>query len=250
MDPSEHAVYLTFDDGPIPESTPFLLETLRRYGVKATFFVVGENVQKHPELLQQIVEEGHQVGNHTYHHLGSFKHWAATYLIDTFKCQQLIGRLSPLPLPEREGRSLTPRSALPLSERQRRKNPSPTGEGSNNPQAQAERDTTPLAYREGQGGESWGGLERALFRPPHGWLRHSVYYWLSKEFRIVMWDLVTRDYSKWLDADDVYNNVRRYARNGSIITFHDSLKSIDKLHTALPRSLEFLQEQGYKFKTF
>ena len=68
MDPSEHAVYLTFDDGPIPESTPVLLETLRRYGVKATFFVVGENVQKHPELLQQIVEEGHQVGNHTYHH--------------------------------------------------------------------------------------------------------------------------------------------------------------------------------------
>ena len=234
MDPSEHAVYLTFDDGPIPESTPFLLETLRRYGVKATFFVVGENVQKHPELLQQIVEEGHQVGNHTYHHLGSFKHWAATYLIDTFKCQQLIGRPTPQPLP--------------------------VSEGSNYPQDKeksAEKDTTPLAYREGQGGESEsqsrrqsGGDSRLLFRPPHGWLRHSVYYWLSKEFRVVMWDLVTRDYSKWLNADDVYNNVQRYARNGSIITFHDSLKSIDKLHAALPRSLEFLQEQGYEFKTF
>ena len=63
-----------------------------------------------------------------------------------------------------------------------------------------------------------------------------------------MWDLVTRDYSKWLNGDDVYNNVKRYARNGSIITFHDSLKSIDKLMTALPRSLQWLKDQGYEFK--
>ena len=209
MDPSERSVYLTFDDGPIPESTPFLLETLRHYGVKATFFVVGENVQKHPDLFRQIIEDGHQVGNHTYHHLGSFKHWAATYLIDTFKCQQAIVKLAPTLQP-------TPQ---------------------------------PLPTREGLGGGSAGAVP-PLFRPPHGWLRHSVYYWLSKEFRIVMWDLVTRDYSKWLTADDVYENVRRYARNGSIITFHDSLKSIDKLHTALPRSIEWLQEQGYEFRTF
>ena len=78
MDPSERAVYLTFDDGPIPESTPFLLETLRRYGARATFFVVGDNVRKHPDLYQQLLAEGHSVGNHTYHHLGSFKHWTAT----------------------------------------------------------------------------------------------------------------------------------------------------------------------------
>ena len=220
MDPSERSVYLTFDDGPIPESTPFLLETLRHYGVKATFFVVGENVQKHPDLFRQIIDEGHQVGNHTYHHLGSFKHWAATYLIDTFKCQQMIG----LPPP------YWPAHYKPTPYR-----PTPQ----------------PLPCREGSGGGYVGaGAVPPLFRPPHGWLRHSVYYWLSKEFRIVMWDLVTRDYSKWLTADDVYENVRRYARNGSIITFHDSLKSIDKLHTALPRSIEWLQEQGYEFRTF
>ena len=65
-----------------------------------------------------------------------------------------------------------------------------------------------------------------------------------------MWDLVTRDYSKWLTAEDVVNNVKNYTRNGSIITFHDSLKSIDKLRTALPASLEWLREQGYSFKTF
>ena len=65
-----------------------------------------------------------------------------------------------------------------------------------------------------------------------------------------MWDLVTRDYSRWLTPEDVVNNIKRYARNGSIITFHDSLKSIDKLRTALPESLRWLQEQGYAFKTF
>jgi peptidoglycan/xylan/chitin deacetylase (PgdA/CDA1 family) len=81
-------------------------------------------------------------------------------------------------------------------------------------------------------------------------MRLSQYAWLSRKFRIVMWDLVTRDYSKWLTADDVLQNVKRYARNGSIITFHDSLKSIDKLRAALPQAIEWLQAQGYAFKTF
>ena len=65
-----------------------------------------------------------------------------------------------------------------------------------------------------------------------------------------MWDVVTRDYSKWLTADDVLNNVKHYTRNGSIITFHDSLKSIEKLHNALPAAIQWLQEEGYAFKTF
>ncbi len=216
MDPLERAVYLTFDDGPIPESTPFLLETLEHYGVKATFFMVGDNIQKHPDLFRQIIEAGHQVGNHTYHHLGSFKHWTATYIIDTFKAQRTIESLSASIFSENE-------NTEGMNELRAKCCFRPKGEGEKN---------------------------AILFRPPHGWLRHSVYYWLSKEFHIVMWDLVTRDYSKWLTADDVFNNVKRYARNGSIITFHDSLKSIDKLRTALPRSIEWLQEQGYEFKTF
>ena len=69
MDPKEKAVYLTFDDGPIPEATPFILKTLEEYGVKATFFMVGDNVREYPDLYRQIVEAGHQVGNHTFHHL-------------------------------------------------------------------------------------------------------------------------------------------------------------------------------------
>ena len=81
-------------------------------------------------------------------------------------------------------------------------------------------------------------------------MNFTGYWWLSRKYRIVMWDLVTRDYSKWLTADDVFENVKRFARNGSILTFHDSLKSIDKLHQALPQSLQWLKDQGYEFKIF
>ena len=76
-----------------------------------------------------------------------------------------------------------------------------------------------------------------------------MYYWIKKYYRVVMWDVVTRDYSNRLTAQDVVANVKEYTRNGSIITFHDSLKSIDKLQTALPESLEWLKEQGYEFRT-
>jgi len=182
MDPTEKAVYLTFDDGPIPEATPFILDTLREHGIKATFFMVGDNVRKYPELFERIKAEGHQVGNHTFNHLGAFKHWTLTYIMNTKKANDLIGA--------------------------------------------------------------------HLFRPPHGLMRWSEYYWLRKKYKIVMWDLVTRDYSKWLTAEEVLDNVKRYARNGSIITFHDSLKSIEKLRTALPASIQWLKQEGYAFKIF
>ena len=182
MNRHEHAVYLTFDDGPIPESTPFLLKTLEEFDAKATFFMVGENVRRHPELFEQIVKAGHQVGNHTFNHISGFKHSIHKYSYNTEKANQLI--------------------------------------------------------------------HSHLFRPPHGWMRLSQYAWLGRKYRIVMWDLVTRDYSKWMTAEDVLNNVKRYTRNGSIITFHDSLKSIDKFHFALPEALRWLKEQGYVFKTF
>jgi len=182
MNRKERAVYLTFDDGPIPEATPFILDTLREYGAKATFFIVGQNAERYPHLLQQIIDEGHRIGNHTYNHMGGAKHTVKTY--------------------------------------------SENAERANNI------------------------LQTDLFRPPHGWMRLSQYAWLGRKYRIVMWDLVTRDYSRWMTANDVVENVERYARNGSIITFHDSLRSIDKLRFALPASLRWLKAQGYEFKTF
>lgn len=182
MDRRQKAVYLTFDDGPIPEATPFILDTLDRFGAKATFFMVGDNARKYPHLLQEVKRRGHRIGNHTYNHISGARHWTWTYLANVNKAHEL--------------------------------------------------------------------LRTDLFRPPHGWIRTVQYRVLRHVgYRVVMWDLVTRDYSKLLTAEDVINNVKRYARNGSIITFHDSLKSIDKLKHALPESLLWLQQQGYEFRS-
>ena len=90
MDPSSKVVYLTFDDGPIPECTPQVLDILAQYGVKATFFMVGENVERYPELLARVREEGHAVGNHTYHHLKGFKTCTHTYLQDAEKANVIL----------------------------------------------------------------------------------------------------------------------------------------------------------------
>lgn len=179
MDRHEKVVYLTFDDGPIPESTPFILDTLHHYGIKATFFMVGDNVRKYPELYRRIMDEGHQVGNHTHNHISGFRHSLHDYSYNVEKVN---------------------------------------------------------AY-----------IRSHLFRPPHGWMRLPQYALLSRKYKVVMWDLVTRDYSKWMTAQGILNNIKRYARPGSIITFHDSIKSIEKLRTALPASIEWLMEEGYRF---
>lgn len=68
----EKVLYLTFDDGPIPEATPWVLETLKKHNAKATFFCVGDNVRKHPEIYQQVLDAGHSVGNHTFNHLNGW----------------------------------------------------------------------------------------------------------------------------------------------------------------------------------
>ena len=182
INPEEHAVYLTFDDGPIPESTPFILDTLKEFGVKATFFMVGENVARHPDLYRRILEEGHQVGNHTYNHMGSLRHYVLTYYNNVEKANDVI--------------------------------------------------------------------HSHLFRPPHGWMWLGAYNMLRRKYKIVMWDLVTRDYSHLLNAFDVLRNVVLYTRNGSIITFHDSLRSIDKLKKILAPSIEWLLAEGYEFRLF
>ncbi|HNW50011.1 MAG TPA: polysaccharide deacetylase family protein [Prolixibacteraceae bacterium] len=90
--PSEgKVVYLTFDDGPVPGVTPAVLKILQHYGIKATFFCVGENVCKHPDVFELIKEKGHAVGNHTYNHLHGLKNRTAPYLDNVEKADQVIG---------------------------------------------------------------------------------------------------------------------------------------------------------------
>lgn len=184
MDPQERAVYLTFDDGPIPEVTPWVLELLKKNDIKATFFMVGDNIRKYPEIYQMVVDAGHRLGNHTFHHLRGFEHSVNSYMADVTLANET--------------------------------------------------------------------MQTDIFRPPHGHMRFAQYHTLKKHYRIIMWDLVTRDYSKKLRPKQVLDNVKRYVRNGSIITFHDSLKSWNNgcLEYALPLSIEYLKKEGYEFKVF
>ena len=87
---SEKVVYLTFDDGPVPEVTPQVLGVLDDFDIKATFFCVGDNVKKYPELYREILLKGHSVGNHTFHHLNGFKVGQEQYLKDVEQASQLI----------------------------------------------------------------------------------------------------------------------------------------------------------------
>ena len=182
MNPDEKVVYLTFDDGPIPVITPWVVDLLGKYNIKATFFMVGDNVRKHPHEYSLVVENGHRVGNHTFNHLKGLFTDKKEYIENVEKADVLI--------------------------------------------------------------------HSNLFRPPHGLLRRSQYKELSKRYQFIMWDLVTRDYSKRMNGEDVLANVKKYVRNGSIITFHDSLRSEENLKYALPRAIEWLLEQGYEFKLF
>lgn len=172
-------VYLTFDDGPVPEVTPWVLDLLDVYDIKATFFLVGDNVRRSPELFSEIKRRGHSWGNHTMHHMQGMKVTTMRYMRDVTEADRLIGSI--------------------------------------------------------------------LFRPPHGLLRWKQAAIIKSHYNLVMYDLVTRDYSKKLNAEQVVENVKHYTRNGSIIVFHDSLKAERNLRQALPKAIEWLKEQGYEF---
>ncbi len=88
--PETDAIFLTFDDGPVPGVTDKVLDMLAASEVKATFFCIGQNVQKHPELYRRILDEGHAVGNHTFHHLNGWRSNDETYLEDVEKCADLV----------------------------------------------------------------------------------------------------------------------------------------------------------------
>jgi peptidoglycan/xylan/chitin deacetylase (PgdA/CDA1 family) len=87
-------LYLTFDDGPIPVQTPFVLEELARYEARATFFCVGENLERHAEVAQQTLAAGHRLANHTYHHVSGWSLPPAAYVAEVQQCQQVLEALS------------------------------------------------------------------------------------------------------------------------------------------------------------
>lgn len=87
---STNDVFLTFDDGPIPEVTPWVLSELKKYNAKATFFCIGDNIRKYPDVFSQIISEGHSIGNHTYNHLDGWKTEASAYVYNTLKTEEFL----------------------------------------------------------------------------------------------------------------------------------------------------------------
>lgn len=88
--PAGNSVYITFDDGPIPEITPWVLRQLEQYDAKATFFCIGDNIQKHPEIFRQIIKSGHSIGNHTHNHRNGWSTTKQEYIQNTQVCQETI----------------------------------------------------------------------------------------------------------------------------------------------------------------
>lgn len=83
---NENKIYLTFDDGPTPEITQWVLNQLEQYNAKATFFCIGKNITAHPEIFSQIIEKGHSIGNHTYNHLNGWKTTTDEYIKNSMQC--------------------------------------------------------------------------------------------------------------------------------------------------------------------
>ena len=185
---SEKIVYLTFDDGPIPNVTDFVLNTLKTFKIKATFFCIGDNIIKHPELFERLKNEGHSIGNHTFNHLNGWKTNDDTYLRNVLKCQELT--------------------------------------------------------------------QTSLFRPPYVRIKKSQIRKLkaqslklkaNTQLQIVMWDVLSADFDPSISPKKCYKNVINNTKNGSIIVFHDSLKTYEKLQYALPKAIHHLINKGYQF---
>lgn len=178
----EKKIFLTFDDGPIPEITKFVLDELDKFDAKATFFCIGDNVRKHPDVFQMLLENKHSVGNHTYNHMNGWKTENETYLDNISKCEVQLGK--------------------------------PTN----------------------------------LFRPPYGRIKRSQAKLLDENQQIVMWDVLSGDFSAGISQEICLQKTIKHTRPGSIILFHDSLKAAKNMQFALPRFLEHFSQKGYHFE--
>ena len=179
-------IYLTFDDGPTPGVTEYVLDILEKFSAKATFFCVGRNVESNPLIFNQIQEQGHTIGNHTYDHLNGWGTTVTTYLESIRSCEEVFIK-----------NGYNPR----------------------------------IKY----------------FRPPYGRMKLSQIKRIKREYKIIMWDLLSLDFSLKQSPEACLDITRRYSRPGSIIVFHDSFKTINKIKFAFERLLIFLKERDFHF---
>lgn len=172
-------LYLTFDDGPTLGITEWVLSVLHEYNAKATFFCTGKNAENNPELLKQIMDEGHSIGNHGYSHINGWSTNNDKYFQNVRKASETIN--------------------------------------SN------------------------------LFRPPYGKIKLSLLRQLKNNFKIVMWDVLTRDYNNNLSKEKCLKRTIKLINPGSIIVFHDTVKAERNLKFVLPEVLKYYSAKGFQF---
>lgn len=204
-------VYLTFDDGPIPEVTPWVLGELKKHSAKATFFCIGENIQKHPEIFRRIIAEGHSVGNHTFNHLKGTKTETSEYIENVEKAERQ------------------------MTEDGRRE----TEDGTRKVESSA------IGNQ-----QSTINNQQFLFRPPYGKITSRQAKLLQKKgFKIVMWDIISYDYDATVSEEKCLRNVLKNIRPGSVVVFHDSLKAAKNLRYVLPKVLGFIAGKNWNCRT-
>lgn len=182
MPTKERVLYLTFDDGPIPEVTEFVLESLGKWNAKATFFCIGDNVRKHPDIFEKVVASGHSIGNHTFNHMNGWKSETDEYIANMLKCKDQL--------------------AVPTD----------------------------------------------LFRPPYGRIQKQQAKLLPENTKVVMWDVLSGDFSPSISPEQCLSKSIQYSRPGSIVLFHDSIKASRNMEYTLPLFLEHFSKQGYVFE--
>ena len=176
---ADKEVFLTFDDGPHPQITPWVMAELDKVGAKATFFVVGENAEKYFSIVDEMQKSGHRVGNHTHRHIKGWRVSTKKYLEDIADCEDYL-------------------------------------------------------------------TDNTLYRPPYGQINFGAIPTIKKNYEIIMWDVLTKDYLPRLNEKRTLKRIKKATKPGSIIVFHDSVKAETNLKAMLPDYLKFLEEEGYK----
>ncbi|WP_223649970.1 polysaccharide deacetylase family protein [Hymenobacter psoromatis] len=210
-------LYLTFDDGPVPDETPWVLAQLAAYGARATFFCVGDNLARYPEITRATLAAGHRLGNHTQHHRSAWNTPRAAYLASVAECE------GSLELARRSGELIRLVSAS-------------TAIGNTVTAAEV---APPSSFPIPNAAQ--------LFRPPYGRLTWPLLRALrAREYRVVMWSLLTRDYDPGLPPERALRLTLAATRPGDIVVLHDSRKASRSLRFLLPQLLAYYTELGYE----
>ncbi|MCF6222982.1 MAG: polysaccharide deacetylase family protein [Flavobacteriaceae bacterium] len=212
MGSNKKEIYLTFDDGPHPEITPWVLKILANYNAKATFFCIGENMLKYPKVFSQILKQKHCTGNHTFNHLNGWKTDNISYFNNIEQAEEIF----------RE------------KKREKREERREKGEIIRKFKSQ-------IIKAKFQNSK--------LFRPPYGKIKPSQAKTLLRTgYQIIMWDVLSADFDKNISKEKCLQNVLKNTQNGSVIVFHDSEKAFKNLEYVLPKVLRYFSEKGFVFR--